>query len=44
LLAKPEYCRKLGLVGYERCVKMFDWRVTAEAWMTLLDPVSLPRN
>jgi spore coat protein SA len=37
LLAKPEYCRTLGQAGYERCRKMFDWRVTAEAWMNLLD-------
>jgi spore coat protein SA len=39
LLSKPEYCRQLGVAGYERCAKMFDWRVTAEAWMTLLDLV-----
>ncbi len=40
LLAKPEYCRKLGQAGYERCRSMFDWKVTAEGWMTLLDEVS----
>jgi glycosyltransferase involved in cell wall biosynthesis len=39
LLANPRYCRHLGQAGYERCRKMFDWRVTADAWMTLLDVV-----
>jgi spore coat protein SA len=37
LLAKPTYCRHLGQAGYERCRKMFDWRVTAEIWIALLD-------
>jgi spore coat protein SA len=37
LLAHPEYCRQLGQAGYERSRKMFDWGVTAENWMTLLD-------
>jgi spore coat protein SA len=37
LLAKPEYCRGLGQAGYQRCREMFDWRVTAETWVTLLD-------
>lgn len=37
LLAKPTYCRHLGQAGYERCRKMFDWRVTAETWIALLD-------
>lgn len=39
LLSNPEYCRELGRAGYERCRKMFDWRVTAEAWMGLLERV-----
>lgn len=39
LLTRPEYCRQLGLAGYERCQKLFDWRVIAESWMTLLDRV-----
>lgn len=36
LLANPGYCRELGQAGYARCQKMFDWRVTADAWMDLL--------
>ncbi len=40
LLANPEYCRDLGQAGYERCRKMFDWRVTADAWMDLLTHVT----
>jgi spore coat protein SA len=40
LLANPEYCRKLGQAGYERCRKMFDWRVTANVWMDLLADVT----
>ena len=39
LLARPEYCRQLGQAGYERCRKLYDWRVVAESWMTLLDCV-----
>jgi len=39
LLTRPEYCRQLGKAGYERCRKLFDWRVVAESWMTLLDCV-----
>jgi len=37
LLTKSEYCRKLGEAGYERCRKIFDWRLTAENWIKLLD-------
>ncbi len=37
LLARPDYCRSLGQAGYERCRNLFDWRVTAQAWMTLLE-------
>ena len=40
LLAKPEYCRLLGQAGYERCREMFDWSVTAKAWMNLLEIVA----
>jgi spore coat protein SA len=36
LLANPDACRRLGQAGYERCRKLFDWRVVAENWMTLL--------
>jgi spore coat protein SA len=39
LLARPSYCRELGQAGYERCGKMFNWRVIAEQWMTLLEMV-----
>jgi spore coat protein SA len=39
LLAKPQYCGHLGQAGCERCRKMFDWRVTAEIWMGLVDLV-----
>jgi spore coat protein SA len=40
LLAKPQYCRLLGQAGYERCREMFDWSVTAKAWMNLLEIVA----
>ncbi|MFZ1010447.1 MAG: glycosyltransferase family 4 protein [Candidatus Sulfotelmatobacter sp.] len=39
LLTRPEYCRQLGQAGYGRCQKLFDWRVVAESWLTLLDCV-----
>ncbi len=37
LLSRPQYRKELGAAAYERCRRMFDWRVTAEAWMMLLD-------
>jgi spore coat protein SA len=37
LLTRPEYCRQLGQAGYERCRKVFDWRVVSENWMMMLD-------
>ena len=37
LLSQPQDCRRLGQAGYERCREMFDWAVTAENWMALLD-------
>jgi len=37
LLAKPQDCRRLGEAGYERCRRMFDWRISAQNWMNLLD-------
>jgi len=37
LLANPRLCRNLGQAAYERCRKMFDWSLTAETWMSLLD-------
>jgi spore coat protein SA len=36
LLANPDYSRELGQAGYERCLKMFDWRITGDAWIKLL--------
>jgi spore coat protein SA len=39
LLAQPQHCRDLGRAGRERCRTMFDWSVTAETWMTLVDSV-----
>ncbi len=44
LLAKPQDCTRLGQAGYERCREMFDWRVTAKAWMNLLDLVARSRT
>jgi spore coat protein SA len=37
LLGNPQDCRRLGMAGLERCRQMFDWNVTAENWMALLD-------
>jgi spore coat protein SA len=42
LLARPNYSRDLGQAGYERFRQLFDWRVTAETWMALLDIVIRP--
>jgi spore coat protein SA len=39
LLSQPDHCRRLGLEAYERCRKLFDWRVVAESWMSLLNHV-----
>ncbi len=36
LLSRPQYRNELGRAAYERCRAMFDWRVTAQNWMTLL--------
>ncbi len=44
LLAKPAYCRELGQAGYERCRKMFDWRVTSETWTALLEFARRPED
>jgi glycosyltransferase involved in cell wall biosynthesis len=37
LLSRPEERQRLGQAGYDRCRRMFDWRITAENWMNLLD-------
>lgn len=39
LLADPQECRRLGQAAYERCRSMFDWDVTAERWMELIESV-----
>jgi glycosyltransferase involved in cell wall biosynthesis len=39
LLAQPADCAELGRAAYERCRKMFDWRLIAESWATLLTDV-----
>jgi glycosyltransferase involved in cell wall biosynthesis len=43
LLARPDECRQLGRAGYERCRKMFDWNVTAEAWLDVLNNAARAR-
>ena len=40
LLASPEECRRLGLAGYERSLKIFDWRIVANSWLTFLTEVA----
>jgi spore coat protein SA len=42
LLANPLHCQLLGQAGFERCRRMFDWRATAETWMTLLNRMMRP--
>jgi spore coat protein SA len=42
LLANPRHRQHLGQAGFERCRRMFDWRATAETWMTLLERVTRP--
>ena len=37
LLSCPQARRCLGHAGYERCRHMFDWRITAENWIDLLN-------
>jgi spore coat protein SA len=44
LLAKPADCRQLGAAAYERCRKMFDWRVIAQRWAALLEDVVRPKQ
>ena len=44
LLAHPAECAQLGAAAYERCRKMFDWRLIAESWAELLLKVCGPRN
>jgi spore coat protein SA len=42
LLAQPADRAQLGIAAYERCRKMFDWRLIAESWATLLEDVVHP--
>jgi spore coat protein SA len=42
LLARPADCAQLGAAAYERCRKMFDWRLIAENWAALLEDVVRP--
>jgi spore coat protein SA len=44
LLSQPTDRVQLGTAGYERCRKMFDWRLIAKNWATLLKDVGRPRN
>jgi len=39
LLNNEQARRDLGRTGYERCLRMFDWRVIAQNWINLLDEV-----
>jgi glycosyltransferase involved in cell wall biosynthesis len=39
LLAQPAERTQLGQAAYERCRKMFDWRLIAESWAVLLERV-----
>jgi spore coat protein SA len=36
LLSNPDERRRMGYAGYERCWKLFDWDVIAQAWLSLL--------
>ena len=37
LLASPDERRRIGRAGYERCRRLFDWDVIAQAWLSLLN-------
>jgi spore coat protein SA len=42
LLSRPVDCAELGAAAYERCRKMFDWRLISENWAALLKDVVRP--
>ena len=42
LLARPSDCAHLGAAAYERCQRMFDWRLIAKSWAALLEQVVRP--
>jgi spore coat protein SA len=44
LLSQPPDCAELGAAAYERCRKMFDWRLISENWAALLKDVVRPGN
>jgi spore coat protein SA len=44
LLAEPAACAELGAAAYERCRKVFDWRLIADTWTVLLEDVVHARN
>jgi spore coat protein SA len=44
LLARPAECARLGAAAYERCQRMFDWRLIAKSWAALLEQVVRPRS
>jgi len=37
LLSNSDLCRQLGRAACERCRKMFDWRVIAGTWLSMLE-------
>jgi spore coat protein SA len=44
LLAQPAECAQLGVAAYERCRKMFDWRLIADSWSALIADVVRQRT
>ena len=44
LLASPRECAQLGDAAYERCRQMFDWRLIAAHWATLLKQTVRPTS
>jgi spore coat protein SA len=44
LLASPRECEHLGAAAYERCRRMFDWRLIAARWVALLKQMVRPAS
>jgi spore coat protein SA len=44
LLAQPADCARLGASAHERCRRMFDWRLIADTWATVLEDFAYQRN
>jgi glycosyltransferase involved in cell wall biosynthesis len=40
LLSRPEYRAALGKAARERAVEVFDWKIIADNWVSILDEVS----